>query len=336
MARPISARPTLAAASVVLLLAGCGEGGGESAPIATCSDGARNGAETDVDCGGGTCRPCADGLACGLARDCGSGVCNATCQAATCTDGVKNGAETDADCGGGACLPCAAGGTCTTAADCTAFACPGTCPQAPSCADGVRNGQETDADCGGPICSPCTAGQACARAVDCATLLCTGGACVAAAASCSNGVVDGTETDVDCGGGACGACSDGRTCAVTPDCRGTCTAGHTCCRSTRTLVWDAPQQTVGGACATSLAGFRFYFGSAPGTYEAPVDLPLGSPELRCAENGTSGPCGPVMSCAYAFTITQAGIWYLATTAYDRAGVESVKSSEISVAMVPCP
>lgn len=41
----------------------------------TCADAARNGDEIDVDCGGPTCAPCADGQACAAGRDCAGGVC---------------------------------------------------------------------------------------------------------------------------------------------------------------------------------------------------------------------------------------------------------------------
>jgi len=46
-------------------------GGGTS----TCSDGVKNGSETDVDCGGGTCAACANGRSCSVATDCTSGTC---------------------------------------------------------------------------------------------------------------------------------------------------------------------------------------------------------------------------------------------------------------------
>jgi hypothetical protein len=36
----------------------------------TCIDGVKDGAETDVDCGGGTCAPCGDGKACNTSADC--------------------------------------------------------------------------------------------------------------------------------------------------------------------------------------------------------------------------------------------------------------------------
>jgi hypothetical protein len=46
-----------------------------SAPGPTCTDLTRNGAETDVDCGGGTCPRCVNGLACGAPGDCVSNSC---------------------------------------------------------------------------------------------------------------------------------------------------------------------------------------------------------------------------------------------------------------------
>jgi len=77
----------------------------------TCMDTTQNGNETDVDCGGGTCNACADGLVCAANSDCLSGVCTgAICQAPTCMDGVQNGDETGVDCGGATCAACAAGG----------------------------------------------------------------------------------------------------------------------------------------------------------------------------------------------------------------------------------
>ncbi|HEY1954060.1 MAG TPA: hypothetical protein VGH28_00560 [Polyangiaceae bacterium] len=51
------------------------EGGAEAG--ASCTDGIKNGAETDVDCGGPTCAKCKDGSACALATDCASQSCSA-------------------------------------------------------------------------------------------------------------------------------------------------------------------------------------------------------------------------------------------------------------------
>ncbi len=162
-------------------------------------------------------------------------------QGASCTDGVKNGNETGVDCGGS----CAA------------------CPPTASCSDGVKNGNETGTDCGGscPACttsgcpafvqpmggdpgykiddkvtfngaayrslingnywSPSAAPQYWASTTCTSTASCTdgvkngnetgvdcGGSCAACTptASCTDGVKNGNETGVDCGG-SCAACT---------------------------------------------------------------------------------------------------------------------------------
>jgi hypothetical protein len=90
----------------------------------SCGDGIRNGNETDVDCGGGVCPPCADFRQCRVGADCQSGVCvNGICQAPTCFDGVQNGTETDIDCGGGSCAPCSFGEKCLVGTDCGSGRC---------------------------------------------------------------------------------------------------------------------------------------------------------------------------------------------------------------------
>jgi hypothetical protein len=73
----------------------------------TCMDGARNGNETGLDCGGlPSCPRCPTGQGCKVGSDCESGVCWAgACEPPKCTDGIKNGDEADWDCGG-ACPPC--------------------------------------------------------------------------------------------------------------------------------------------------------------------------------------------------------------------------------------
>jgi formylglycine-generating enzyme required for sulfatase activity len=63
---------------------------------ATCNDKQKDGTETDVDCGGASCVPCADTKACLVASDCASGVCIAgVCGTPSCTGGL--------DCGGVSC-----------------------------------------------------------------------------------------------------------------------------------------------------------------------------------------------------------------------------------------
>ena len=76
-------------------------------------------------------------------------------------------------------------------------------------------------------------GSGCASGDDCID-----GPCVPT--TCSDGVLDGSETDVDCGGSSCPPCLAGKTCGVNPDCltsvcsSGTC--GYDC--GTVQCEWD--------------------------------------------------------------------------------------------------
>jgi hypothetical protein len=106
-------------------------------PAPTCTDGVENGGETDVDCGGPTCAPCADGHTCAAGGDCQSGDCQSgACvePPPTCTDGIKNGGETDVDCGGPTCAPCADNAACVGNGDCQSADCQSAvCVAAPVC-----------------------------------------------------------------------------------------------------------------------------------------------------------------------------------------------------------
>jgi cysteine-rich repeat protein len=107
---------------------------GPTCQFATCTDGIKDGAETDLDCGGAACDPlgdtCANGKSCGAGADCTSGVCTGSvCQAPTCIDSVKNGGESGVDCGGTSSCGGCPGATCTMATDCHSLSCSvsGTC-----------------------------------------------------------------------------------------------------------------------------------------------------------------------------------------------------------------
>jgi hypothetical protein len=83
------------------------------------------------------------------------------------------------------------------------------------CADSTINGSETDFDCGGPDCPSCVTGASCKIDSDCVSCACEGYTCVLA--RCDNGVQDGCEADVDCGG-PCPPCGVGQACRVKADC----------------------------------------------------------------------------------------------------------------------
>ena len=83
----------------------------------------KDGAETDVDCGG-YCGPCPIGEACEQGSDCETGSCfGTTCLPSTDYDGVKNGEETDVDCGSSTFSKCAAAAACKANDDCVSGLC---------------------------------------------------------------------------------------------------------------------------------------------------------------------------------------------------------------------
>jgi len=86
-----------------------------------------------------------------------------------------------------------------------------------TCLDGTQDGNETDVDCGGS-CPPCADGKGCGTGADCIDEICgTGTPHVCLAPTCSDGVQNGTETDVDCGG-SCPPCAATKHCVVNADC----------------------------------------------------------------------------------------------------------------------
>ncbi len=162
---------------------------------ATCGDGIKDGAETDIDCGGGQCQACVDRKHCTVGTDCVSGTCNSAniCVDPTCTDGKQDGAESDVDCGGPQCATCIGGEFCAVDTDCASGICatnafppipsdpnpPTACVNAlccarGSCTDGIQDGAETDVDCGGAGCPPCANALHCAVDSDCVSLTCSG------------------------------------------------------------------------------------------------------------------------------------------------------------------
>ncbi len=252
----------------------CGTGDGCDVTTRTCDanlchDGILDGTETDVDCGGGTCPVCAVGKMCTVDSDCAAGdgcdVTTRTCDANQCHDGIQDGNETDVDCGGGACPVCAVGKKCTVDSDCVAGdgcdVTSRTC-DANLCHDGIQDGTETDVDCGGATCPACAVGKRCAVDGDCMT----GDGCDISTRTCDpnqchDGILDGNETDVDCGGGTCTACALGKKCAVDSD----CVAGDGCDVTSKTCdanlchdgIQDGSETDVdcgGGTCAACAVG----------------------------------------------------------------------------------
>lgn len=211
----------------------CSRPEGSAAPTVcvrpTCTDGVQNGHETDTDCGGEACPPCANGKDCTSEADCLSKLCSKyRCVHPSCQDGEKNAQETDVDCGGPHCLSCEAGKSCTNMEDCNSFVCTdGACVGA-TCDDGEGNGEETSRDCGGPVCNPCEDFEMCLESRDCVSKSCQmdGDSGMCMAPTCSDGVQNGEETDVDCGSPQCLSCKVNQKCSVADDCSsGVCKDG---------------------------------------------------------------------------------------------------------------
>ncbi len=197
----------------------------ETCQAPQCNDNVVNGSETDTDCGG-ECPKCAFGERCQVGNDCETRVCTGLlCADATCDDRQQNGYETGVDCGGTACGPCPEGTACLLPIDCESNQCEdGFCLPA-SCEDGVLNGRETDIDCGGSgDCDRCAINKVCETSADCAepVLFCAESSspavsrCISAA--CADGLQNGTETDIDCGGADCPACDVGQACDSDVEC----------------------------------------------------------------------------------------------------------------------
>ena len=144
---------------------------GQACVGSQCTDGARDGNETDVDCGG-SCPRCAVGRACAIDQDCSSDACEPVsklCLMPGCIDQQLDGDETDVDCGG-SCSPCLPSLKCQVDSDCSTRKCDQALLRCGGneCLDGRQNGRETDVDCGGAnICSRCRAGQHCKLNSDC-------------------------------------------------------------------------------------------------------------------------------------------------------------------------
>lgn len=198
------------------------------------ANGVKNGDETDVDCGGTKAPACGDNKGCLVNVDCVSSVCKSNvCQPPSPTDGVRNGDETGLDCGGAKAPKCPPGQGCLGDGDCKAVKCDlvqKKCKQ-PSNDDGIKNLDETGIDCGGPTATVkrCPTGETCGATSDCDNVLCNDTTKVCDPPTKEDGLANGTETDIDCGGGAptnAPKCLINKSCKVGTDCTsGGCSAG---------------------------------------------------------------------------------------------------------------
>jgi hypothetical protein len=168
---------------------------------------------------------------------------------ATCDDGVQNGSETDVDCGGPECPPCMLDQGCEVNSDCGPGlicqdgTCVIDCPAAGTACDDGNACTFNDVEDGACNCIgvpvDCDDGDPCTMDI-CDPQL----GCLHIPICCEDGVMNGQETDVDCGGPDCPPCTEGQGCDVNSDCGpGLVCQGGTC-------VPDCPsgQTNCGGSC----------------------------------------------------------------------------------------
>jgi hypothetical protein len=240
---------------------------GKAAPMGQCNvmmpcgddgkcDGAGNCemASSMTTCAAATCaagmatpaRKC-DGMGtcvAGTATSCGLYACNGGGTACDTMCAADTDCASGNYCMGNACVAQLANGTaCTTNDQCLQGLCSAStnkCATA-TCTDTVQDGDETDVDCGGGMfmgaaaCPPCANGKMCLVDADCVDGNCyvTGGGMgqlTCHANLCMDGIKDGNETDIDCGGGTCPTCANGQHCMSGADCMsGMCNMGqHKC------------------------------------------------------------------------------------------------------------
>ena len=113
-------------------------------------------------------------------------------------------------------------------------------------AECLVNGQtcQNDGTCACPAgekpCGPsCIAETSCCSGADCTSKVCAGGVCQPP--TCSDGVHNGAETDVDCGGANCLPCALGRVCIASADCR-----SNVCAKSLCVAPGFSPALFIGG------------------------------------------------------------------------------------------
>ncbi|HNR23495.1 MAG TPA: putative Ig domain-containing protein [Steroidobacteraceae bacterium] len=78
-----------------------------------------------------------------------------------------------------------------------------------------------------------------------------------------------------------------------------------------TLNWQPPTERTDGSALANLAGYRIYYGNAPGNYSQSVNLT--NPGLT----------------SYVIDNLTGGTWYFTMTAVDSAGLESARTNPVS-------
>lgn len=201
--------------------------GGKCGFANVASEGTAVAEQTPGDCIRSECD--GNGHVIGVPDDADLPVDNVDCTGDLCAEGVPSNPIVEGPCNDGGvvcnalgnCVACIDGSTCTSGICTESFMC-----ASASCSDTTQNNMETDLNCGGPNCPGCAVGQSCLIDGDCLSNACSDG--FLCEASCTDGILNQTESDVDCGG-PCVDCTFGQDCNLNGDCEtGNCGGGGTC------------------------------------------------------------------------------------------------------------
>ena len=179
------------------------------------------------------------------------------------------------------------------------------CATSANCGDSTKDGTETDTDCGGSFCDGCAIGLGCAQNSDCESGYCNTSTLKCAAPACSDGVQNGVEVGVDCGGpngthgttlnDGCNRCVNHVGCVSNYDCASlncvnsicthpsTCSAGGTYPACNNGSVCGASTDCSSGICN---------IGTTQGTCSSSSCSPTCAVGQPCSSNGdcSSGLC----------------------------------------------
>jgi hypothetical protein len=123
---------------------------------------------------------------------------------------------------------------------CTLETCVGGAPTHENSDPGMTCSQSGGTVCdGGGVCVECLSGATCASGVCSTSHTC-------AAASCSDTVKNGAESDVDCGGGTCATCALGKACTAASDCASGNCVGSVCAVN-HLVISEVKSRGAGGA-----------------------------------------------------------------------------------------